>query len=328
MALQTFSMEGISFNPVDPAHSLVVGPNGEIMTRAEFNKKFPGEATGLNATLESIVGTTEAKREEEEESYGDFPTEPPNTTASGLEDTSNSHEDSDIFSSTIDEVIAAGRAIGNGEEKKKVVTRYPCETCKKSYTDKGALKRHQESHGGERRHGCDQCGKRFYRNAHLLRHLRGPCGTLAHGCPLCMRRFAAEEELKEHLEHHEEQRKTKREEQKANGIHKCPHCLLTFQYSYSLDRHVLIHSEDRPFVCDQCGRNFKRIDELRLHKVKHTGERPYPCEFCDNRYLSVADRNRHIRTAHNQLAYSCPFCPQKFSELTDMLEHQLTHNES
>ncbi|GMT13141.1 hypothetical protein PFISCL1PPCAC_4438, partial [Pristionchus fissidentatus] len=106
---------------------------------------------------------------------------------------------SDAYMESINDVIAASRATTAADATAaapKIPQRFECETCKKTFTERGALKRHGVSHTGERRFGCDRCGKRFYRNAHLTRHQKGPCGSQPHVCSICKRQFALEDELK------------------------------------------------------------------------------------------------------------------------------------
>lgn len=41
---------------------------------------------------------------------------------------------------------------------------------------------------------------------------------------------------------------------------------------------------ERRFVCDVCGRSYKRRDNLSQHQRSHTGERPYVCPRCGSAF--------------------------------------------
>lgn len=47
--------------------------------------------------------------------------------------------------------------------------------------------------------------------------------------------------------------------------YKCIQCGSTFEQKGAYNLHVKSHGEDKPHVCDNCGKGFKRIDRLKAH---------------------------------------------------------------
>ena len=56
-------------------------------------------------------------------------------------------------------------------------------------------------------------------------------------------------------------------------IHKCHLCNYKTPYRSSLRSHYAVHSTDRPFACDMCMYEAKRLNDLRKHKLVKHGKR-------------------------------------------------------
>eukprot|EP00299_Pterocystis_sp_00344_P004282 c15187_g1_i1.p1 GENE.c15187_g1_i1~~c15187_g1_i1.p1 ORF type:complete len:275 (+),score=5.23 c15187_g1_i1:47-871(+) len=105
--------------------------------------------------------------------------------------------------------------------------------CMKAYSNKSSLRKHQQTHTGERPFACDfpNCDKRFVLAAHLTRHRQTHSGFRPHACPFegCGKRFLRQDDLK---------------------------------------THVRIHTGERPYVCDipGCGKRFTQGCALTRHR--------------------------------------------------------------
>ena len=54
----------------------------------------------------------------------------------------------------------------------------------------------------------------------------------------------------------------------------CDECEKQFSRSCDLKHHKMIHSGLKPFNCDQCSKAIRKKSKLDIHKRSHTGERP------------------------------------------------------
>eukprot|EP01119_Soliformovum_irregulare_P020199 TRINITY_DN6508_c0_g1_i1.p1 TRINITY_DN6508_c0_g1~~TRINITY_DN6508_c0_g1_i1.p1 ORF type:complete len:176 (+),score=12.31 TRINITY_DN6508_c0_g1_i1:61-528(+) len=59
-------------------------------------------------------------------------------------------------------------------------------------------------------------------------------------------------------------------------------------------------TEQRPFMCPECGRGFTRSYDLKVHQRIHTNERPYQCraEGCDKTFSRSSSVREHERNVH------------------------------
>jgi len=84
------------------------------------------------------------------------------------------------------------------------------------------------------------------------------------------------------------------EEVVSAEMYKCDVCCFTSKYKSSLTRHIYNKhidlrkeknskaEDEKTFICDQCGRNFRSRTGLRLHAQSiHERKFKYTCAVCD-----------------------------------------------
>ena len=67
----------------------------------------------------------------------------------------------------------------------------------------------------------------------------------------------------------------------------CPECDKKFKKSGELISHRRLHIVEKPFVCPECDKKFKQSGDLMSHRRFHTGEKPFVCPECDKEWCSI-----------------------------------------
>uniref|UniRef100_A0A8D9E609 Early growth response protein 4 n=1 Tax=Cacopsylla melanoneura TaxID=428564 RepID=A0A8D9E609_9HEMI len=69
------------------------------------------------------------------------------------------------------------------------------------FNNRQNLRRHVQTHTGDKPHQCDICFISFLRLSHLQRHIRTHTGEKPYACSLCAKSFSRSDKLKNHYIH-------------------------------------------------------------------------------------------------------------------------------
>lgn len=212
--------------------------------------------------------------------------------------------------------------------------------CGKEYKRSTHLHRHLASHQAEKPHVCElpSCGKSFATKQKLLRHAMVHKGLM---CEICGQKFRKKGLLERHQQAHasgalkpkeeeplgsapakrKEPRAPKRPKapkklakKPASTQHKCEHC----EESFTLFQHLVLHRKQRhpkPFVCAECGKEYRQAFKLKEHQAKAHSEAIHLCthEGCGQCFTSVSNLRVHLRVVHQGLRpFGCFYCGQTF----------------
>lgn len=235
---------------------------------------------------------------------------------------------------------------------------HECSTCKKRYSTKKSLLRHQLLHE-EPNFECDICNVKFYRKDKLKAHY-DKCSEKnpdqVRKCNICGDSFENNEILREHRAKHviegilteEDLRdiEPKSEEKKPGekigrkrrtdivGL-ECTECNKQYTSRKGLLRHIQVH-EGKKYLCDICPKKFYRREHLKIHVAKHNMIKPYKCTRCTKRFIKEEQLNNHLpkhdrtfkksKETDSSKRFLCEICSKSFTQSTTLIAHLRAHN--
>lgn len=198
-----------------------------------------------------------------------------------------------------------------------------CPACPRRFSYSSALIAHTISHQAESErpaHICDECGKTFSSPGRLSTHI-----NVVHTkhenlfvCHICARQFSCRGNLVYHLTTHQPRMHQVQCEQCGKWLKNklclrkhmvqhssirftCQLCPYTAVNRQCLRNHAKVqHTDDKPFRCDVCGKDFKLKTTLVNHMVQHTGLRKFSCQFCSRTFASSGNYYSHRKRMHPQ----------------------------
>ncbi|XP_066555038.1 P43 5S RNA-binding protein-like [Amia ocellicauda] len=226
--------------------------------------------------------------------------------------------------------------------------------CGARFSRSAHLRRHRLRHCGQRAFRCTHvgCSQAFFTRDNLTRHVRCVHGA-EDGCFKCQyqgcdKSFKKRRTYKMHLNEHSptlsfrcqkdgcgmrfETRAARRAHEKRHGGYACKAigCQIVMPTWGKLQKHMVKHPAVH--TCQQCKKEFKKLDSLRRHKRSHAQQKPVllcPSEGCKAYFTTTFNLQHHIRKVHLQLfKYHCyyPDCPKVFAMRESLTRHVAHHD--
>ncbi|KAM4034128.1 uncharacterized protein ACNLHF_020783 [Anomaloglossus baeobatrachus] len=104
----------------------------------------------------------------------------------------------------------------------------------------------------------------------------------------------------------------------------CPECGKCFKKKSVLFRHQKIHTEN-PFLCFTCGRHFSQKSDLDEHQMIHKSETPFSCAECGKSFKEKLYLVQHQRSHTGEKPFSCSECGKCFNQKSALVTHQRIH---
>lgn len=112
---------------------------------------------------------------------------------------------------------------------------------------------------------------------------------LHHKCCECGKSFRYQAWLKKHFNY----------KHSTEYNYKCLECSRVFRTKQSLKTHMMTHKKDRDkFDCQVCARQYASKKSLRLHLRIHTEEKPFKCKKCLKEFRTSGHLIQHMKSNH------------------------------
>ena len=90
-------------------------------------------------------------------------------------------------------------------------------------------------------------------------------------------------------------------------------------------KHERNHSAEKSFQCKTCLKGFTYATNLKVHERIHSGEKPYQCRTCKKSFSKSNNLKDHEKTHTGEKPFQCETCKKWFSKSNNLKIHERTH---
>lgn len=113
---------------------------------------------------------------------------------------------------------------------------------------------------------------------------------------------------------------------KKDMIFECFICKKRLKTVPTLESHLAVH--DGKFQCKICLKALSNADNLKTHMLIHTSEKPFQCDECPRKFRTKHQIPGHKLEHHSGLSgmkFECFDCKKRFPKLSRLTSHQISH---
>lgn len=178
------------------------------------------------------------------------------------------------------------------------------------------------------RFSCSDCSFKTDSEASMLLH------RVNHSVPAEMQFGESDEDNEnDELNHNElesndarqdssDNEKLQKKKRNKHYKYKCP-CCDKMLARYALKKHIYVHTSEKPYRCEDCGKEFTNIYYLRNHQKTHEGVKEAFCEQCGAAFASKKSLSKHslIHQEDRPKSHLCETCGMGFYDKESLKAH-------
>ncbi|KAI8422489.1 hypothetical protein MSG28_006308 [Choristoneura fumiferana] len=101
-----------------------------------------------------------------------------------------------------------------------------------------------------------------------------------------------------------------------------------FLFRHGIKEHLMNHADFDKYICEICGRGFKRLFNLKSHvSNRHKTYESVKCSHCNKTFKSEFNLQKHLKYEAKEKLFNCPVCPKKFPTEVTMKNHLFWHSD-